>query len=169
MSFFHYEALAKLGRIEAMLEDMRVNYGAMLAYGATTCWEMYPNYTALRANPTFLTRSHCHAWSAGPLYFLGAHVLGVRPLAPGWTQVAVEPHPAGLRWTNGSVPLPGEGSIDVAWRVEPDGKTMHLIVSAPSDVVIDARLPDGYQGSVELLTVGGAASPGAGTPSSSPV
>ena len=101
MSFFHYEALAKLGRVDAMLDDMRVNYGAMLAYGATTCWEMYPNYTVLRANPTFLTRSHCHAWSAGPLYFLSAHVLGVRPLAPGWTKVAVEPVPAGLTWANG--------------------------------------------------------------------
>jgi hypothetical protein len=154
MSFFHYEALAKLGRIEDMLADMRVNYGAMLAYGATTCWEMYPNYTVLRANPTFLTRSHCHAWSAGPLYFLSAHVLGVRPLAPGWTRVAVEPTPAGLDWARGSVPLPDQGTVDVAWRIESDGRTMRLQVSAPSHVEVEANLPGGYAGTVEIVAIG---------------
>jgi hypothetical protein len=154
MSFFHYEALAKLGRVDAMLADMRANYGAMLSYGATTCWEMYPNYTVLRANPTFLTRSHCHAWSAGPLYFLGAHVLGVRPLAPGWTKIAVEPTPAGLSWARGSVPLPGAGTVDVAWNLEPDGRTMRLKVSTPRQVEVTARLPAGYEGSVEVVAIG---------------
>jgi hypothetical protein len=158
MSFFHYEALVKLGKVEAMLEDMRVNYGAMLAYGATTCWEMYPNYSVLRANPTFLTRSHCHAWSAGPLYFLSAQVLGVRPLSPGWTEVIVEPSPAGLSWATGSVPLPGSGAIDVSWSIEPDGKTMQLKVSAPWQVEVEARLPVAYEGSVDVVSVGKSAS-----------
>jgi hypothetical protein len=158
MSFFHYEALVKLGKVEAMLDDMRVNYGAMLAYGATTCWEMYPNYTVLRANPTFLTRSHCHAWSAGPLYFLSSQVLGVRPAAPGWTKVIVEPAPAGLAWANGSVPLPDGGTIDVTWSIEPDRKTMQLRVSAPWHVEVEARLPGGYEGSVDIVSVGKSAS-----------
>jgi hypothetical protein len=153
VSFFHYEALVQLGRVEAMLDDMRRNYGAMLAYGATTCWEMYPNYSVLRANPTFLTRSHCHAWSAGPLYFLSAYVLGVRPLGPGWTRVLVEPSPAGLRWANGSVPLPGDGRIDVSWTIEPENKMMQLTVTAPSSVEIDARLPAGFDGAVEVVRI----------------
>lgn len=151
VSFFYYEVLVKLGQTEAMLDDMRRNYGAMLAYGATTCWEMYPNYSVLRANPTFLTRSHCHAWSAGPLYFLSAHVLGVRSGAPGWSRVIVEPSPAGLCWANGSVPLPGDGRIDVAWSCDPEARTMQMTVTAPSSVEIDARLPVGYDGAVEVV------------------
>jgi len=153
VSFFYYEALVELGRVEAMLEDMRSNYGAMLAYGATTCWEMYPNYTVLRANPTFLTRSHCHAWSAGPLFFLSAYVLGVRPMSPGWTKVLVEPSPTGLRWANGSVPLPEGGRIDVSWTCEPEDRTMELTVSAPSSVEIEARLPTGYKGNIDVAYV----------------
>jgi hypothetical protein len=152
-SFFHYEALAKAGRFDAVLADMRANYGAMLDLGATTCWEMYPNSAINRASPTFPTRSHCHAWSAGPVYFLGAHVLGVRPLAPGWTGVAVEPTPAGLTWARGSVPLPGVGTIDVAWHLEADGRTMRLRVTAPRHVRLEARLPAGYDGSVEIEAI----------------
>jgi hypothetical protein len=38
------------------------------------------------------SRSHYHAWSAGPLYFSSSLVLGVQPLIPGWTKVAVEPY-----------------------------------------------------------------------------
>jgi hypothetical protein len=152
MSFFHYEALVKLGRFDAMLADMRANYGQMLAYGATTCWEMYPNYTVLRANRTFLTRSHCHAWSAGPLYFLSAYVLGVRTLAPGWTEVAVEPAPADLAWARGSVPLPDGGAIDVSWQADLADKRMDLTVRAPRGVTVRATLPEGFDGAVDVLT-----------------
>jgi hypothetical protein len=138
-----------------MLDDMRRKYGAVLAYGATTWWERYPNSSVLRANPTVLTRSHCHAWSAGPLYLLSAYVLGVRPLSPGWTRVLVEPSPAGLRWANGSVPLPGDGRIDVSWTSEPENRTMQLTISAQSSVEIDARLPAGYDGAIEVVRITG--------------
>jgi hypothetical protein len=149
MSFFHYEALARFGRIDDMLADMRKNYGAMLAYGATTCWEMYPNYTVLRANPRFLTRSHCHAWSAGPVYFLSAYVLGVRPLTPGWTEIEVEPHAADLDWARGSVPLPDGQIIDVSWTID-DQQKMELIIRAPQSVKVNGKLPAGFEGNVTI-------------------
>jgi alpha-L-rhamnosidase len=149
MSFFHYEALAKCGRFDEMLADMRKNYGAMLAYGATTCWEMYPNYSVLRANPRFLTRSHCHAWSAGPVYFLGRYVLGVRPITPGWTEIAVEPQVSDLTWARGSVPLPSGQSVDVSWKVDVD-RNMELSVRAPRNVKVTCKIPDGFQGAVNV-------------------
>lgn len=151
MSFFYYEALAKIGRmgIERMITDMRQHFGQMIEYDATTCWEMYPNFAENRANPDMLTRSHCHAWSAAPGYFLGAHVLGVTPADKGWRKVVVAPQPADLQWARGTVPLPQEGRIDVAWRLEEDGRVMRLQVWAPRSVDVEIHIPDGMDGIVE--------------------
>jgi alpha-L-rhamnosidase len=151
MSFFYYEALAKLGRFDMIVDDIRSNYGQMIEHGATTVWEEFPKVSEhpTRVKSSFLTRSHCHAWSAAPAYFLGAYVLGARSAAPGWSEVLVEPQPCGLTWARGTVPLPGERRIDVSWRLEPDDRTMHLQVWAPPDVRVSARLPEGYGGRVE--------------------
>ncbi|WP_445482725.1 alpha-L-rhamnosidase-related protein, partial [Rahnella variigena] len=102
MSFFYYEALVKSGHYERMLDDIRKQYGSMLAHGATTCWEMYPNFAENRADPDMLTRSHCHAWSAAPGYFLGESILGVKRLDDGWQSVEIAPQPCGLTWARGS-------------------------------------------------------------------
>ncbi|CAG7631923.1 hypothetical protein PAESOLCIP111_03330 [Paenibacillus solanacearum] len=155
MSFFYYEALVKMGHTQRLIEDIRKQYGEMLRYGATTCWEMYPKPQAdpVRPHPGHLTRSHCHAWSAAPGYFLGTSVLGVNPAAPGWSEVVIAPQPCGLAWARGSVPLPAEGRIDVSWRVREDG-TIHIQAWVPSGVKAEIRIPDGFQGEVDLVTVG---------------
>jgi hypothetical protein len=135
-----------------MIDDIRANYGRMLEHGATTCWEMYPG-EANRANPKLLTRSHCHAWSAAPGYFLGAYVLGVRPTAPGWREVLVAPQPCGLSWARGSVPLPGKGTVEVVWKFDAKG-TMQLTVRAPQGLELDVRLPDEVKGEVSVTRLG---------------
>ncbi len=149
MAFFFYEALVKLGRIDVLLADMRKNYGFMLEHDATTCWEMYP-WSGYNQNPKVLTRSHCHAWSAGPAYFLSAYVLGIQGLTPGWTKVLVSPKPCGLEWARGSAPMPHEGRIDVSWRVS-DTNKLHLRIEAPMGVEIVTEAPEGYELEVELL------------------
>ncbi|MEC0230711.1 family 78 glycoside hydrolase catalytic domain [Paenibacillus alba] len=151
MSFFYYEALAQIGSsgVDRMITDMRYHFGQMIDYDATTCWEMYPNFAENRANPDMLTRSHCHAWSAAPAYFLGANVLGVTAADKGWRKVVVAPQPADLQWARGTVPLPREGRIDVAWRLEEDGRVMRLQVWAPRSVEVEIRIPDGMDGIVE--------------------
>ncbi|AFH62964.1 family 78 glycoside hydrolase catalytic domain [Paenibacillus caseinilyticus] len=155
MSFFYYEALADLGAIELMLEDIRTHYGEMVRYEASTCWEMYAGSSVNRANPHMLTRSHCHAWSAAPGYVLGAYILGVRPADDGWTEVLVAPEAAGLQWARGSVPLPRGGRVDVSWEVLGTGadREMSLSVCAPRGVQLDIRLPAGMKGTVEQKEV----------------
>ncbi|RTE09894.1 family 78 glycoside hydrolase catalytic domain [Paenibacillus whitsoniae] len=148
MSFFYYEALAKLGETGLMLQDIRRNYGQMIRHGATTCWEQYPNFLENRANPDMLSRSHCHAWSAAPAYFLGREVLGVRSLAPGWRKVEIAPIPGDLTWAKGSVPHPAGGRIDVAWTLDTATQTMTLNVTYPAHTEVEIRLPDGVQGVV---------------------
>ncbi|TNJ63887.1 alpha-L-rhamnosidase [Paenibacillus hemerocallicola] len=150
MSFFYYEALVQSGQHAHMLEDIRVNFGQMIEHGATTCWEMYPNFAQNRANPDQLTRSHCHAWSAAPGYFLGESILGVKRKSPGWSRAAIEPNPCGLKWARGAVPLPDGGLIEVDWRI--DGSRMLLRVSAPESVELDIRIPEGLEGEVVRST-----------------
>ncbi|MBD0381463.1 family 78 glycoside hydrolase catalytic domain [Paenibacillus sp. WST5] len=154
MSFFYYEALAKLGRFDVMLDDMRIQYGKMIEHDATTCWEMYPNSTENRANPNLLTRSHCHAWSAGPGYFLGAFVLGVRGLDPGWSKVLVEPQIADLSWARGTVPLPGQGRIDISWRADRSTRKLHIRIEAPSALELSIVSPEGYEAVIERIGLG---------------
>ncbi|THF79186.1 alpha-L-rhamnosidase [Cohnella fermenti] len=147
MAFFYYEALEELGRFDLMLDDMRENFGQMIEHEATTCWEMYPDYADNRPNPKMLTRSHCHAWSAAPGYFLGACVLGVRKASVGWRKVRVAPQPANLKWARGAVPLPDGGRIDVAWRLkeESGGRRFELEVHAPESIVVEMVAPKGYE------------------------
>lgn len=149
MLFFLYEALVKLGRTDLMLEDMRQQYGFMIENEATSCWEMFP-WSGYNKNPKLLTRSHCHAWSAGPGYFLGQQVLGVEGLTPGWTEVRVAPQLGGLSWARGSVPLPHGGRIDVSWRLVKEGQ-LSLRVEAPASVKIVVEAPQGYELQLELV------------------
>ena len=144
MAFFQYEVLEKAGDVAAMLEDMRIHYGEMVRCGATTCWEQYPESPLNKAVEGMLSRSHCHAWSAAPAYFLSRSVLGVKPLAPFWTSVEIAPVPCGLAWARGAVPHPAGGVIEVSFTVE--GDKIDLRISAPEDVELVIRLPDGLKG-----------------------
>ncbi|WP_240633011.1 family 78 glycoside hydrolase catalytic domain [Paenibacillus montanisoli] len=153
MSFFYHEALVKLGMQDTLAADILQQYGVMVDQGATSVWEVYPS-SNITINAKMLTRSHCHAWSAGPVYFLGSEVLGVRGLTPGWTKVAVAPKPVGLEWARGTVPLPGSGRIDVSWKVNESSKTMQLRVVAPSTLELEISAPDGYELEVEKVLLG---------------
>jgi hypothetical protein len=154
MSFFYHEALAKLGRFDIMLEDIRTQYGQMLEYDATACWETYPKPPESRTQPNMLTRSHCHAWSAGPGYFLSAYQLGVRGLDAGWSKVAVEPQIADLLWARGTVPLPKGGRIDVSWRADRANRKLHLRVEAPKDMELQIVPPAGFEAVVDRMDLG---------------
>jgi len=125
-AFFWLEALVKLGRFHDMLAVIRDKWGMMLDHGATTCWELFPGFF----DSGRLTRSHCHAWSAAPAYFLGAHVLGVRPLSAGFEEIAFQPFFGDLEWAKGTIPTP-LGPIYVEWELGrepvlrlPDGVTL---------------------------------------------
>lgn len=120
MSFFYLEAMFKAGMALEAYKYIRCRWGDMLRHGATTCYETFPGY-----NKKFITRSHCHAWSAAPGYFLGAYILGIRPAAEGFKKVRVDINPCGLSWANGSVPTPF-GRIDVEWEKVPGGLIINI-------------------------------------------
>ncbi|PVI03304.1 glycoside hydrolase family 78 protein [Periconia macrospinosa] len=61
------------------------------------------------------TTSLCHAWAAGPTGVLSEHVLGVKPVAPGYSEWRIAPLTLGLEWAWGRFPVP-EGEITIAWN-----------------------------------------------------
>lgn len=118
----------------------------MIQHGSSTVYEMYPNRTDGKVNPKQLTRSHCHAWSAAPGYFLTSEVLGVRRESIGWKKLSIAPTPiAGLTWAKGSVPLPNGGRIDVSWSLAENGKVLELSYDAPEDHEVEVIAPEGYR------------------------
>lgn len=114
-------ALARAGLHDRALEYCRTRWGGMLARGATTWWEYWEP-----------KGSYCHGWSAGPTQFLSAEILGVRPGAPGWKVILIEPHPAGLARARGKVPTP-HGPVSVEWRT---GDEFSMTVTVP----VEARV-----------------------------
>jgi alpha-L-rhamnosidase len=110
--FFVFEALERMGRHDLIFKRIRETWGMMLDRGATTCWELLPGFMPAGR----WTRSHCHAWSAGPAYFLSRLVLGIQPVAPGMREFRFSPAEAsGVEWARGEVPTP-HGSIRVEWE-----------------------------------------------------
>ena len=67
----------------------------MLALGLTT-WAENPEPT----------RSDCHAWSAHPNFDLLATVAGIEPAAPGFREVAIQPHLGPLKQLKATLPHP---------------------------------------------------------------
>ncbi|HHV45028.1 MAG TPA: family 78 glycoside hydrolase catalytic domain [Firmicutes bacterium] len=137
--FFLLEALKQDQRDQEFIDIIRRDWGFMIEMGATTFWEMWH-----RDKPR-MTRSHCHAWSAAPTYFLSTHVLGVRPIQPGFDKVVIEPHPGDLKWCRGTMPTL-LGPITVYWYR--DQEVLRVEVSAPEEVQVEFNCP---QGTVRIL------------------
>lgn len=72
--------------------------------------------------------SLAHGWASGPTVSLTTQVLGVAPTSAGFKTFSVAPHPAGLRWAEGTVPTP-TGKIRTAWTSS--GRAFDLNVTAP--------------------------------------
>lgn len=131
--YFVLLARAAAGDVAGALDLLRNYWGRMLDFGATTFWEDFDlDWTSsaygIDSLPlpgrkdihgdfgkhcyTGLRHSLCHGWAGGPTAFLTEHVLGVRPLDPGFRTVRINPELPGLRKVEGAVPTP-LGTIEV--------------------------------------------------------
>ncbi|MHB9037811.1 MAG: family 78 glycoside hydrolase catalytic domain [Armatimonadota bacterium] len=131
--FFLLEAYQMDGMEDELLDVIRRDWGFMIDMGATTFWEMWSGREGR------LTRSHCHAWSAAPTYFMSTYVLGIRPVEPGFEVVMIEPHPSDLKWCRGTVPTPA-GDITVHWKNE-SSEPFTMEIWAPSQLQVRIILP----------------------------
>lgn len=95
----------------------------MVLRGATTLWE-----TVEGEGDFDFAGSLCHGWSALPVYYHQACVLGVRPIQPGFRTFRVQPTKASLSGCRGRVPTPS-GLIEVSWAGQ--GAARRIEVRAP--------------------------------------
>jgi len=124
MMYYLFRALETCGlyeRTDALWDTWR----SMVAKNLTTCEE-----------DSVLSRSDCHGWGALALFEFPSAILGIRPAAPGYAEVAVNPLPGKLTSAEGSVITP-RGVVAVSWQLT-DGKIVTR-VSAPEGVKIVSK------------------------------
>jgi len=129
MHFLH-RALCASGRQQTMLDNIRRRWGMLIEAGDRTFRESWQiiDLTSL-----------CHAWAGTPTFDLSTEILGVKPLAPGFSRFLVAPHPADLLWAQGVFPSP-HGEIAVEWRVT--GAQFDLTVTVPLGTEAQVSLPE---------------------------
>ncbi len=107
-------ALARCGLRDAMADNLRAYWGGMIEAGASTFWERYDASQNGDAHFAMYGRPYgaslCHAWSAGPIFLLSRELLGIKPLAPGWTKFSLEPRTLSLQKVATTIPTP-QGDI----------------------------------------------------------
>jgi alpha-L-rhamnosidase len=126
--FYLARALEHAGMGDRYLELLKP-WREMLALGLTT-WAETPEPT----------RSDSHAWSAHPNYDLLTIVAGIRPAAPGFEKVEIEPHLGKLQNVAASFPWK-EGEIQVDYRLERETWTIRVNLPAglPGELIWQGR------------------------------
>ncbi len=132
MRAFALLALARSGLAREAVVEVGERWSRMLDRGPGTMWEEFdgPEPWAMYGRP--FAKSLCHAWASGPAALLPEILVGLRPSAPGWRSVTIDPDLAGLDWAAARVPTP-LGELEVfADRSEvsgsiPAGMTAHVI------------------------------------------
>ena len=118
--FYLSRALEHAGLADLYLDQLGPWYN-MLRMGLST-WAENPEPT----------RSDCHAWSASPNYDLLTLVAGMRPAAPGFRKVLIEPHLGKLQQLDASMPHAG-GLIHAAYQREGQHWTANITLPSGLD------------------------------------
>ncbi|SFL26572.1 Alpha-L-rhamnosidase N-terminal domain-containing protein [Paenibacillus sp. 1_12] len=104
MAYFLLKALAAAGEYALVYDLIRSedlhSWGNMVKEGATTCFEAWSK--DLKWNTSL-----CHPWASAPIPLLIEEIIGLKPAAPGWTEVSFHPHmPETLEWLKISFEVP---------------------------------------------------------------
>lgn len=153
--YYMLEALAAEGSHDEAIDILSDYWGRMLDLGATTFWEDLDYEHGLKAarideivpegafdihksSGDYCYKGHrhsfCHGWASGPTPWLSRHVLGVRPVKPGFAEVVVEPHLGRLESVEGTVPTP-KGLIRVK-HIKTAGGKVKTEIEAPEGIKI---------------------------------
>lgn len=124
------DVLARFGYVddayELLTRDEYPSFGYMRQNEATTVWERFEE----KKNPGM--NSHNHPMYASAGYFLYAYIAGIKPAAPGFSEVDIRPYlPSKLLSASATLDTP-QGDVSVRW-IRRFGRT-RLYVSVPSGV-----------------------------------
>jgi len=121
------------------LKRVRSRYSFMITNWSSTLWEHFS--TVMSSN---------HAWSAGPVYHLGAYFLGVRPLKPAYAEYTFQPLMGDLKQMSGVVPSP-QGSITASCTLDNALSTFTQELTSPANTVCLVGIPKQVFGSSVTL------------------
>ena len=140
------EALATAGLIRPALSELLRIWGGMVRHGATTFWECFDPAWSNAADlhgalhTTGASQGYgghrislCHGWAAGPAAWLPRWILGVKPLAQGFSEVTIAPRLGDLVEAQGTIPTP-HGELTVS------------ATKAGKEISVSAALPPGVTG-----------------------
>jgi hypothetical protein len=109
------DAMAKMNHRPDAMKWIRNYWGGMIAGGATSFWEAFDPSWPLKVDPHVILQadftagyfiSMAHGWSSGPTYWLMEQVLGIRPVAEGFSKTIIRPDLIDLKWARGQEPTP---------------------------------------------------------------
>ena len=137
--YYFLEVLFEQGHDLAALKLIRDYYGGFLDAGATTFGEFLKLAWVRQGRIDWEYEVHGYGASAHAHFY--THILGVRPLEPGFTAIEVAPHPGDLAWARGRVATP-QGVVSAAWRA--DGDELTVDVKTPRGVTCVVRAPAAF-------------------------
>ena len=117
--FYLFEVFQMFGRGD-LLQERLVLWQDQIRQGFKAPREMFEP-----------SRSDCHAWASHPLFHFQATLAGIRPAAPGFRQVTIEPAPGGLKHINSRLPHP-KGFIEA--DMEFKGRACRARINLPKGV-----------------------------------
>jgi len=119
--FSHYlfEALRLMGRMDAILERMKLWFDLEGLGFKTTLEAPEPS------------RSDCHGWGGHPLFHYFASILGIRPAGLGTGRFAISPQLGTLEWAKGKLAHPAG---DIEMEVRRAGKGISGFVILPKGI-----------------------------------
>ena len=112
---FLLDAMESTGNYSGALQLIRRHWGPMLDTGTPTLWENGVHKIGKEGFGG--SASLCHGFSSAPAAFLQSAVLGVAPLAPGFSRFRFAPCTPEIGFAQGTVPTP-HGAIRCSWRLE---------------------------------------------------
>jgi alpha-L-rhamnosidase len=119
MKFYLFRAVEKAGLYTESFDTLIEPWRVMMAENLTTWCENDANY-----------RSDCHGWSAAPVYELITGIFGLKPTAPGFRGVVIEPRRSLSAIAKASLWTPN-GTISIEWV---DGTKVVLEASEDMEV-----------------------------------
>jgi len=123
-SFYLFEALRELGRVDAMLDKLQLWF------------DLKTNGLKTPIESPEPARSDCHGWGSHPLFHYFATILGIRPASLGFKTAEIRPQLGGLAHASGRLVHPDGGEI-VVDVLEEDGRLRGSV-----------RLPEGVTGTL---------------------
>lgn len=122
-SFYLFETLRALGRVDAMLDKLQLWF------------DLKTNGLKTPIESPEPARSDCHGWGSHPLFHYFATILGIRPTSLSFKTVEIRPQLGGLAHASGRL-------------VHPDGE---IVVEARAEggrLAVNVQLPPGVSGTL---------------------